>query len=260
MTQLLDAVPQIVVFAAIFIAMLLAFEIGFRIGAWREKRQPDEKDGPTSTLVGALLALMAFLIAITMGMASDRFDTRRGLVQEEANDIQTAYLRAGYLPQPTGDQIRAILREYVPLRMTATNQAQLQANIAQGRVLINQAWDITEAFINQNSQSDAYSAFAESMTQAINIAETRVTAIGNRVPEGIIWFLIVGAVLAVGLVGYDAGLTLRRSFMAAFLLILLFSSVIYLVLDLNQPASGIFQVSQQPLITLQQQIGSPPPS
>ena len=158
-----------------------------------------------------------------MGMAGDRFDTRRALVQEEANDIQTAYLRAGYLPAPTGDQIRAILREYVPLRITSSDPAQLQANIAQGRVLINQAWDITEAFISQNSQSDAYSAFAEAMTEAVNIAETRVTAIGNRVPEGILWFLIVGAVLAVGLVGYDAGLTLRRSLMAAFLLIVLFT-------------------------------------
>ena len=61
----------------------------------------------------------------------------------------------------------------------------------------------------------------------------------------------------MGLVGYDAGLTLRRSLIAAVLLIVLFTSVIYLVLDMNQPASGVFQISQQPLITLQQEIGPP---
>jgi MFS family permease len=34
-------------------------------------------------IVGSILALMAFLLAIAMGMAADRFDTRRGLVLQE---------------------------------------------------------------------------------------------------------------------------------------------------------------------------------
>jgi hypothetical protein len=259
-TQLLDSIPQALVFVMLFGSMLVAFEIGFRIGKWREQRNPEEKEGPTSTLVGALLALMAFLIAITMGMASDRFDTRRGLVQEEANHIQTVYLRAGYLPQPQSDQIRQLVRDYIPYRITASDPAQLQANIAHSQDLMNQIWAITQDFIAQNPGSDAYSAFAESVTDAITIAGSRVTAINNRVPEAILWFLIIGSVLSVGLVGYDAGLTMRRSLVAALLLIVLFSTVIYLVLDLNQPSTGIFTVSQQPLITLQQQIGSPAPN
>ncbi|WP_417565697.1 hypothetical protein [Marinobacter sp.] len=60
----------------------------------------DEKEGPTGMIVGSLLALMAFLLAVAMGMASDRFDTRRGLVLAGANSIGTTYLRAGYLPEP----------------------------------------------------------------------------------------------------------------------------------------------------------------
>jgi uncharacterized membrane protein len=256
-TQFLDSIPQVAAFVVILAAMIVAFEIGFRFGHWRETRNPEEKEGPTSTLVGALLALMAFLIAITMGMASDRFDTRRGLVQEEANAIHTAFLRAGYLPQPQSDQVQVLLRQYVPLRITPADPAQVQANIVNSQALMDQVWAITQDFISQNPGSDAYSAFAESVTDAINVAASRVTAIGNRVPEGILWFLIIGSVLSVGLVGYDAGLTMRRSLVAALLLIVLFSTVIYLVLDLNQPATGIFQVSQQPLITLEQQIGPP---
>src|SRR4051795_12182065 len=116
--QLLDSIPDFLVFVLVFLGMLVAFEIGFRIGEWRARRNPDEKDGPTGTLVGALLALMAFLLAITMGMASDRFDTRRGLVLQEANAIGTTYLRAGYLPAPYGDESRALLRQYVPLRIS----------------------------------------------------------------------------------------------------------------------------------------------
>jgi hypothetical protein len=155
-TQFLDSIPEFVIFVLIFLAMLVAFEIGFRVGVWRERRNPDEKEGPTGTLVGSLLALMAFLLAITMGMASDRFDTRRGLVQQEANSIGTTYLRAGYLPQQQSDAIREILREYVPLRIPPATAAQLQANIAQSNDLMNQAWTITEDLIRADPRVDSY--------------------------------------------------------------------------------------------------------
>ena len=72
-------------------------------------------------IVGSILALLAFLLAVTMSMASDRFDTRRAIVLDEANSIGTTYLRAGYLPEPASSQIRQLLREYVPLRIVVTD-------------------------------------------------------------------------------------------------------------------------------------------
>ena len=63
---------------------------------------PGEQEGPTGLLVGSILALLAFLLAVTMGMASDRFDARRAVVLDEANAIGTTYLRAGYLPVYAG--------------------------------------------------------------------------------------------------------------------------------------------------------------
>jgi hypothetical protein len=259
MTQLLDSVPDVVILPLIVLAMVAAYELGFRFGAWRERRNPEEKEGPTGALVGSLLALMAFLLAITMGMASDRYDTRRGLVQEEANAIRSTFLRAGYLPQPVSGQIQEIVRQYVPLRIgtPGITSDQIQAQAIESKDLIDQAWTITDAFISENFQSDAYSAFVDALDDMTETGATRVTAINNRVPDAILFFLLVGSILAIGLVGYDAGLTLRRSLVAAVLLVILFGAVLYLVLDLNQPTSGIFTISQQPLITVQQEIGPP---
>ena len=83
---------------AVAVISFIAYEIGLdrslvpgRTPACRRDRRRPRR---------SILALLAFLLAITMGMASDRFDTRRGLVLEEANAIQTTYLRAGYLPEP----------------------------------------------------------------------------------------------------------------------------------------------------------------
>src|SRR3954469_15790255 len=107
MNQTLDSlsVPLIV---ALFVVISLAFfEFGLRIGRWWQDREPGEQEGPTGVLVGALLGLFAFLLAITMGMAADRFDQRRGLVVAEANAIGKAYLEADYLPQVQADQLKA---------------------------------------------------------------------------------------------------------------------------------------------------------
>ncbi len=82
--EFLDSLPIGGVFVAFAIVALITYEIGFRVGRWWQGRTPDEHEGPTGVLVGSLLALMAFMLAITMGMATDRFDARRGLVLTEA--------------------------------------------------------------------------------------------------------------------------------------------------------------------------------
>ena len=127
-SQLLDPIPVTLVFVGFAVVAVAMYEIGFRLGHWQQLRSPDEKEGPTSVLVGSILALLAFLLAVTMGMASDRFDTRRGLVRDEANTIGTTYLRAGYLTEPYREDIRNLLREYVPLRIESSDPTQLEAH------------------------------------------------------------------------------------------------------------------------------------
>ena len=80
--QLLDPIPVTLVFVGFMIAAIIASEIGFRIGRWWQRRSPGEQEGPTEMLVGSILTMLAFLLAVTMGMASDRFDTRHELVGE----------------------------------------------------------------------------------------------------------------------------------------------------------------------------------
>ena len=126
--QPLDDISLLVILPAFIVVTVAFYEIGYRIGGWRERRAAGEVAGPTSMIVGSILALMAFLLAIAMGMAADRFDARRALVLQEANAIGTTILRAGYLPEPDSAQLEALLREYVPLRIV-DDQDELPAKI-----------------------------------------------------------------------------------------------------------------------------------
>jgi hypothetical protein len=256
--QLLDPISVPAVFVVLVLLLFVAFEVGFWIGRWWQVRTPEETEGPTGTLVGGLLALMAFLLAITMSMASDRFDTRRGLVIEEANDIGTTYLRAGYLPAPAADQSRALLREYVPLRINTDDRQQLAANFARSQQIHDELWAIAQQLAIDNPDSDLISLYVESLNETIDIHETRATAlIYARVPETVLILLIIGSALTLGIVGYSAGLTKRRGVLSAVVLVVFLAAVLTLVVDLDRPTNGFIQVGQQPMIDLMEQVGRP---
>jgi hypothetical protein len=256
--QLLDSLPVVGVFIVFAIITMLCYEAGFRLGRWWQERTPGEQEGPTGFLVGSILALLAFLLAVTMGMASDRFDARRAIVLDEANAIGTTYLRAGYLPEPASSQIRELLRQYVPIRIVVTDQTDLAADIQRSNEILNQTWAIAEGVAKTTDQGDLVSLFLDSLNQTIDLHETRITAgIYARVPETVVLLLIFGSALSLGMVGYSAGLTRRRSLLSAAVLVLVLGAVIMIVVDLDRPREGFIQVNQQPLVDLQQQIGPP---
>ena len=212
-------------------------------------------------IVGSILALLAFLLAVTMSMASDRFDTRRGIVLDEANSIGTTYLRAGYLPEPASSQIRQLLREYVPLRIVVTDAK--AADLAGGHRAFHGdphpgLGDLARRWPKRRIRATSSRSYLDSLNETIDLNETRVTAgLYARVPETILLLLIVGSVLGIGMVGYSAGLTERRSLISAVVLAIALGAVIMILVDLDRPREGFIQVSQQPLIDLQRQIGPP---
>jgi len=259
--QLLDSLPIVGVLGAFTLFAVITSELGYRLGYWWQKRTHEEKEGPTAMIVGSLLALMGFLLAISMGMASDRFDLRRGLLLTEANSIGTTYLRAGYLPEPASSEIRNLLREYVPLRITTNDMNAVGRKIAKSADIHTQLWSITEALARAAPESEVLALFIVSLNETIDLHETRIVAgIYGRVPETVIYLLLLGSFLTLGMVGYNAGLSLRRSSLSAIVLILVLCAVITLVIDLDRSGDGFLKVNQQPLIDLQEQLGVPLPA
>jgi len=256
--DLLDSLPIPGVFIAFALIALATYEVGFRVGRWWQGRSPDEHEGPTGVLVGSLLALMAFLLAITMGMAADRFDTRRGVVLAEANSIGTTFLRAGYMSEPASGRSQELLREYTPLRILTEDPRGLATRIARSNEILDELWTIAEDQARAAPESEVLGLYIAALNDAIDTNETRVVAgLYARVPETVLLLLIIGSALTLGMVGYSAGLTRRRSPLTAIVLIVVLGAVISLVVDLDRPRGGFIEVSQQPLVDLQQQIGPP---
>lgn len=256
---LLDPIPIGIVFILFVVLSLLCFEIGFRVGVWWQAREPGEQEGPTDLLVGSMLGLIAFVLAITMGLAVDRHDARRGLVVEEANAIATAYQRADYLPTADAGQLKALLRAYLPLRIVE-DPTEVPANIVKSADLAQEMWAIQAKVVQTGYSPDLMSSLGDSLNEIVTVSERRIVAgVYARVPPTIMFLLLAGSALSLAMVGYSAGLKGRRSVLTATVLIVVLGVVTILVVDLDRPQEGLLTVSQQALIDVQRLIGPPGP-
>jgi hypothetical protein len=102
------------------IAMLLSMEAGYRLNRTLRRKSPDKTDVGLGGMVGASLALLAFLLAFVVGFGANINTERRHLVVDEASTIGTIYLRAGYLDEVYRTETREFLREYTDIRIQAT--------------------------------------------------------------------------------------------------------------------------------------------
>ena len=256
MVQTIDHIPLWAVFLITTLILFTAAEIGFHLGKWRKQRSKDEEKGQTGALMGAALAMLAFLLAFTFGMAGSIHNARKSVLLEEANAIGTAYLRAQILPEPYSSKIKGLLQEYVDVRLKGARSIkfidEVKQAITRSEELHNELWALSVSLAKENSGSIFAGLFVDSLNKVIDLHSKRITAgIRNRIPMSIGITLSFVAILTMTLMGYQAGLTGIRTLVARFALILAFASVMLLITELDRPGKTIIKVSQQAMIDLQ---------
>jgi hypothetical protein len=185
-------------------------------------------------------------------MASTRYDARTDLVLQEAIAIRTADLRAQFLPEPQRTELRGMLREYVGVRLRAVREpGYARQGLARSEELQDVLWSRTEALARGSSGVDV-GGMTAALVNLITVHEKRLTAaLYNRL-NGSIWVALFGLVaIAMGMVGYRAGLSGGRSVVATATLALAFSAVIALIVALDRPQQGLIKVSQQAMQDVQ---------
>jgi hypothetical protein len=248
--------PLAAVFIVAVIVVLASLSAGYRLGERRVKRAGDLDGGPVGSVVGAMLGLLAFMLAFTFGIASSRFDVRKQLLLDEVNAIGTAVLRADLLPEPHATESRRILKKYVDVRVAQARRLKdIETAIAESEVLQRELWGhiIQLAKADRDSVIDAL--FVESVNNVIDLHTTRITiALRYHIPLQIWFGLLSVTVLAMIAVGYQFGLSGRRAILIAFVLALAFSAVVLLIADLDRATQGALQVSQEPMLKLQESL------
>lgn len=251
--MIIDFLPVWALFFVTVGLVLLSVEIGYRIGRTVRGKTEDERESPASSISGAILGLQAFMLAFTFGIVSDRYDSKKALVREEANTIRTAFQRSDFLLEPDRARTKALLQEYVDQRV---NVARLHGarfaynSLGDSLRMQQQLWEMAVAN-GRIDKSDIGALYVDSVNEISRLHATRVgLGLHARIPTTI-WAVLL-SLLILGMIGlgyYTAIADSRRSRVAPVLAVA-FSLVIALIAALDHPGDTLMPVSQQPLVNV----------
>src|SRR5579863_2910296 len=107
---------------ALFLILAGSCEVGYLLGRLRDaRRHPDAQEhAVTATVTSAMLALLAFILGLSVNYAQGRFEARRDLVVAEANAISSAWHRAREFGGAEGNAIADLIGKYAETRIEFT--------------------------------------------------------------------------------------------------------------------------------------------
>jgi hypothetical protein len=202
---------------------------------------------------------MAFTLALTFWIAAAHFDSTRQTLHREANAIRDSYRRAGLLSEPYRTGIRNLLREYVDLRLKVIYRTMdVEDGILRSEDIHNRLWSQMAAAREQTARPVFDDHFIQSLDEVIDQHMWRVAAYKDfRIPSAVWGAIYVILALAMFSIGFHAGkIGMRRTpIVPAFILI--FSVVIFLIAELDNPNIGTLRVSQRTMFELRNMMGGP---
>jgi hypothetical protein len=240
MSALIAALPLWAVPPALAGLLYLGAELGYRY----HRRFAGDRGSATDEgqMLSTALLVLALLLGFTFSMALGRYDERRQLVVQEANDIGTAWLRAGLVPAPHGAALQAALADYARVRQTSPLPHETD-KLAAAAALRDRMWQATAA-----AQATLDGPRATSLVAAINaVIDTgtlRERAVAAQVPGEVIVMLVLFATVSAFLLGYVLDAHGDRHRFASLVLFGLMGLTMMLILDLDRPSGGFIQIDQ----------------
>ena len=200
---------------------------------------------PFGVLQGALLGLVALVLAFGMSLALSRYDDRRATVVEEANTIGTTWLRAQTLPEPERSRSLSLLIDYtesaIRLADNIPGSDEEEAASADEEELQRGLWALAGQALDDAPQDSAPRLYVETLNEMIDAQAVRVAALNNRVPDAVLLLEVLGAALALGLLAAYLAIV-GRGILAVSLASVLVAFLLLVTFDLDRPTRGMIQV------------------
>jgi len=235
---------------AMVLLLMAVGEMGFRLGSRRQETQDSFRSLMSGT-GAAMLGLLGLLLGFSLAMSISRWDARLDIIVNESNAIGTLWLRAGLLEEPLRGDLRDALREYTDARIALGGSRgdldALRAARSKSESLHTSIWSVVER-ANQPGRSNAVlSSLITAANELIDIHELRLASIKNFLPAPLFLLLLTLAAVAIGFLAWSFGAANQGGRTAILMLGLLIGAVLLLIMDVNRPQRGRFNIGTDSL-------------
>lgn len=231
----------------LFGGMLILLEIGRRFGIRRRSKESEGERGNLGTVEGAMFALFGLVVAFTFSGAASRFNEKRILIAEEANTIETAYLRLHLLSQESQSELQEIFRQYVDSRLETyrklPNMRAAETEMARSKTLQEEIWTKAVAATRlPNSHPDAGKLLLPALNSMIDITTIRRMALQTHPPKIIYGLLFMLGLICSLLAGYRMASGQHRSWLHILAFATITVIIVYVIIDVEYPRAGLIRL------------------
>ena len=254
--KLFQSLPLVVIFMIIFLLIILFYHFGYWIRTRSIQKNPDYVNKELGAINGTLLGLLGLMLAFTFGMASSRYDTRRQVIVQEANDIGTAILRTEIYPDSVKQVLQNYFRDYVDYRISfyeaGTDDQKAKEFYNKADSIGKKIWSVVAGYAKTDNITTRTSELIPALNDMIDITTTRRAASEATIPASIMYFLVILCCCSAFLLGYDQ--KGRKDWIMVLGLATMLSFTVVIIQDLDRPRSGFINVdsANEKIIELRQ--------
>jgi hypothetical protein len=242
--SLLQSASSWVIALTIFFLIIIFYLAGHRFRERKIAKNPDHAKIELGTINGILMGMLGLLLAFTFGMSNSRFDKRRDIIIEEANDIGTAVLRADLYPDSIRNLLKDNFSKYVEARISFYHAGMNINNVVtyytKADSISKVLWNIASSDALANNVVVRSGQMIPALNAMIDITTTRRASGESTIPDSIMYFLFFLCLCTSFLVGYDNKGKTDWIVVLGFSIIL--SIIILLIVDLDRPRSGFINM------------------
>ena len=230
----------------LFAAMLLAIEIGRRLGVRLEaNRGPDSRVG-VGVVDGSVYALLGLLIGFMFSGAAGRYDERRHLVADEVNAAGTAWLRIDLLPDEQQAPLRESFRNYLDQLLAWYQEKPGAATMFEqppGLVRSqNELWSRAAAACLTAGGEPARMLLLPAMNELFDTVDKERMARRMHPPVIIFVMLGISALASAVFAGYGMASGTARNWIYMIGIAATVAIAVYVILELEYPRMGLFRI------------------
>jgi CDP-diglyceride synthetase len=253
--QSLSHIPALYLALPYFLLIIFFNWLGYLFHKRILKKHPELNPSSLGTIEGSLLGLTALLLSFAFGMSASKFDSRRQIIVEEANDIGTTILRCDLYSDSARSLFRADLKSYLEARIDyyqdADNEIRITQDLKRADSISGICWKRAAILSQRPANYIASLQMIPSLNSTIDIVTTREAGRKAAVPRLILQVLSILTLVSSFLTGYGSANNDRNKVLVVAFAFMT-TITLYMVFDLDRPRQGFINLnsSHQLMINL----------